>query len=328
MIRLIVVFLSIWMTTACTYMGFTDLEPEALKKEYADDFSHFADIQGVQLHYRDEGNADAPVLVLLHGIMASLHTWDGWVSELKNDFRIIRVDIPGFGLTGPYPDGIYNIDKSVEMVDLLMKQLDIDTFFLAGNSMGGYISWNYALAHPEKVERLILLDSAGHAFDPPMILALLDTPVLQDSMAYVTPRFVVSQTVREVYGDADKVTDPVIDRYHRLMLREGNREAVVDVFASLQEADPSGIKDVEVPVLIMWGELDRWIPPEHALRFRDQIDDAELIMYPGAGHIPMEEIPQKTASDARDFFMSVIDQQETIAPEPVKAAEAHIGKEG
>jgi len=303
------------------YMGFVDLDLNTVKALYANEESQFIKLeglqQGIQLHYRDEGlsadeNPDAPVLFLLHGIMASLHTWDGWVEVLQNDFRIIRVDIPGFGLTGPYADGIYNVERSVDMVDQLTDKLGIESFFLAGNSMGGYISWNVAAAHPEKVKRLILVDAAGYPFKPPMMLELLRTPILKDSMALVTPRFIVTQTLSEVYGDASKVTDDVIDRYHDLMLRTGNRKAVVDVFASMAHLDNTKIKQLKVPTLIQWGEADVWIPLVNAAKFAADIEDAKTIIYPGVGHIPMEEIPQQSANDAKDFLLSLIEEPQTI----------------
>lgn len=316
----IVLIVTALFSTGCTYMGFTDVDSEEAKRQYADADSSFVEIQGVQLHYRDEGDDTKPALVLLHGIMASLHTWDGWVDALKNDFRIIRVDIPGFGLTGPYPDNVYNIERSVEMVDELTRFLGVDNFYLAGNSMGGYISWNYAVAHPEKVDRLILLDSAGYPFDPPMMLELLQTPVLKQGMGFLTPRFIVTHTLNEVYGDATLVKDETIDRYHTLMLREGNRQAVVEVFASMKQMDSAKISQVSVPTLIMWGDTDRWIPLNLSARFNADIEGSELIVYPGVGHIPMEELPQKTAADAKAFLTSVIDQSKVIAPVPVVKA--------
>ena len=305
------------------YMGFVDLAPEVVNSRYANEESQFIQLdglqQGINIHYRDEGlsaeeNPDAPVLFLLHGIMASLHTWDGWVEDLKGDFRIIRIDIPGFGLTGPYADGIYNIERSVDMLDQLSNKLGIESFFLAGNSMGGYISWNFAVSHPEKVDRLILLDSAGYAFEKPMLLGLLSTPVLKESLAFVTPKFIVTQTLNEVYGDASRVTDETIERYHQLMLREGNRTAVVSVLASLGHLDSSGIKQIKIPTLILWGENDAWIPLEHAQNFADEIEGAKLITYPGIGHIPMEEIPQQTAQDAKEFLFYVIEAPQEITP--------------
>lgn len=308
------------------YMGFVDLSPDVVNSRYANQESQFITLgglqQGIELHYRDEGisveeNPNAPVLFLLHGIMASLHTWDGWVESLQDDFRIIRVDIPGFGLTGPYADGIYNIDRSVDMVDQLTDALGIDSFFLAGNSMGGYISWNFALQHPDKVKRLILLDAAGYPFEKPLLLELLSTPVLKESLALVTPKFIVSQTLNEVYGDASKVDSKTIERYHQLMLREGNRTAVVSVLASLGDMNNEGIKQLNVPTLIQWGEKDAWIPLENAQKFADDISGSKVITYPGVGHIPMEEIPEQTAEDAKDFLFYVIEEPQVIEMQQV-----------
>lgn len=329
--KLLITFLIAVMLLGATYlgryyMGFVDLPPDVLKNHYANEDSRFIKLgglqQGIELHYRDEGlstedNPDAPVLFLLHGIMASLHTWDGWVENLQDDFRIIRIDIPGFGLTGPYADGVYNIDRAVDMLDQLSNELNIKSFFLAGNSMGGYISWNFAINHPEKVKRLILLDSAGYSFEMPMLLDLLRTPVVKESMGFITPKFIVSHTLNEVYGDGSKVTDETIERYHQLMLREGNREAVVSVLASLTDINNEGIKQLQVPTLIQWGEKDAWIPLVHAQKFADDIDGAKLITYPGVGHIPMEEMPEKTAEDAKEFLLLVIDESQAIAPKKV-----------
>lgn len=320
---LIAVVLLVSMYSSRYYMGFVDLAPDVVNSRYANDESKFIALgslqKGIEVHYRDEGlnaeeNPDAPVLFLLHGIMASLHTWDGWVENLQDDFRIIRVDIPGFGLTGPYADGIYNVERAVDMLNQLSSELKIESFSLAGNSMGGLISWNFAVQYPEKVERLILLDSAGYSFDLPVMLKLLRTPILKDSMAFVTPKFIVTQTLSEVYGDDSKVTDETIERYHQLMLREGNRTAVVSVLESISDVENDKIKQLKVPTLIQWGEADNWIPLAHAENFAAEIEGAKLITYPGVGHIPMEEIPQQSANDAKDFLLYVIEEPQNIEP--------------
>ena len=325
-IAFIAVVLLITMYAKRQYMGFIDLSPAELNSRYANSSSKFIKLEGLQqgitLHYRDEGisveeDPDAPVLFLLHGIMASLHTWDGWVKTLKDDFRIIRVDIPGFGLTGPYPDDVYNIDRSTDMVNQLSDKLGIKSFSIAGNSMGGYISWNVALRYPEKVERLVLLDAAGYTFKKPMLLGLIQMPVIKDSLSFITPKFIVTQTLNEVYGDASKISDELIERYHQLMLREGNRTAVVSVLASMGNIDNSAIKTLKVPTLIQWGEADAWIPLAHAKNFKAEIEGSKLITYPGVGHVPMEEIPQKTAQDARRFLLAVIDEEVEIKPAAV-----------
>lgn len=299
MIR-ILLLLCLIALSGCTYMGFTDLPADEVISRYADKSSRFMQIQGVNLHYKDEG--EGPTLILLHGIMASLHTWDGWAEELKADFRIIRIDIPGFGLTGPLADRKYTIERSIKLVDELASRLGLQDFHLAGNSMGGYIAWNYAAKHPAKVNKLILLDAAGYPFEPPLILQMLRTPVIKDTMQYLAPRFVITYALNEVYGDSDKVQKSTIDRYHALLLREGNREAAVDVFAYLQQMSSDKVSRVKAPTLIMWGDTDRWIPPVNAANFARDIPDSTVVMYKGVGHVPMEEIPLRSAKDARTFL--------------------------
>ena len=133
-------------------------------------------------------------------------------------------------------------------------------------------------------------------------------------MAFVTPKFIVTQTLSEVYGDDSKVTDETIERYHQLMLREGNRTAVVSVLESISDVENDKIKQLKVPTLIQWGEADNWIPLAHAENFATEIEGAKLITYPGVGHIPMEEIPQQSANDAKDFLLYVIEEPQNIEP--------------
>ena len=120
----------------------------------SEDWSRFLQIDDITLHYRDQGQG--PALVALHGICDSLHTWDGWYEVLKNDFRFIRLDLPGFGLTGMVPAQYYNPDKYSMILEKFLAALNVDDFALAGNSLGGYFSWKFALEHPGRVKKLIL----------------------------------------------------------------------------------------------------------------------------------------------------------------------------
>ena len=311
---LVIVFLIVMIMVGYRrYMGFVDLNADELESRYCNKESKFVELGGLQqnirLHYRDEGlspeqNPDAPVIFLLHGIMASLHTWDGWVDELRNDFRIIRIDIPGFGLTGPYKDGIYSVERFVDAVDQLSDHLGIQSFSLAGNSMGGFISWRFGAAHPNKVERLILLDPAGYSFKLPKIIKNIVLPISKVSVPLMMPRFIVTRGINEVYGDSSKVTDAMIDRYHDLILREGNRKALMAVLETLIYINPENIKQVSAPTLLLWGERDLWVPMKLAKKFTADLKNSRLITYPGVGHIPMEEIPQKSAEDAKAFLLS------------------------
>ena len=134
-----------------------DKSLDELKPLYTDQESEWLNVDGMQVHHKREGTGDA--IVLLHGTGASLHTWDGWVERLDDHFEVYRMDLPAFGLTGPDPDADYTIESYVSFVDNYVTQLGVDSFSIAGNSLGGSIAWAYTVSHPSKVQKLILLDA-------------------------------------------------------------------------------------------------------------------------------------------------------------------------
>jgi pimeloyl-ACP methyl ester carboxylesterase len=261
----------------------------------------------MNIHYKDEGQG--PVLVLLHGVCASLHTWDGWTARLKGHYRIIRIDIPGFGLTGPASDpSIYKIDGAVKFFEKIVNEMKLEKFYLAGNSLGGYISWKYTLKNPDKVEKLILVDSVGFPQELPGIIAFASNPFIRPFARYIMPRFLIESSVKQVFGDKSKVTAELKDRYFELAMREGNKGGMVDVFTEMRkvsknESLSAGIKDLKPPTLVMWGTKDTWIPFKYFESWKKELPTAKFIQYEGAGHTPMEEIPDETARDA-DLFLS------------------------
>jgi pimeloyl-ACP methyl ester carboxylesterase len=279
-----------------------DIPLDTLREIYANSESLFIDIEGLPVHTRDQGKG--PTLVLVHGTSSSLHTWDGWIPELKDSFRIIRMDLPGFGLTGPNRDHDYRISSYVSFIDAFLNKLGITNCYLAGNSLGGEIAWAYALKNPQKVSKLILIDAAGYPLEKlPPVFRLGRIPLLRNLLKVVTPRFFVEGSLKEVYGDDSKVTPELVDRYYQLALRPGNRDALLARIAVHDEEDCHlQIKDISVPTLILWGKEDKWIPLEYAHRFDADIPRSKLIIYEGVGHVPMEEIPQKTASDVKFFL--------------------------
>lgn len=277
-----------------------DIPIEEIKEKYADDASRYIDINGQEVHFKDEGSG--PILILLHGTAASLHTWDGWVAELKDSFRIIRMDLPAYGLTGPSKNKSYSIREYEKFISAFTKELGIDTFHLAGNSLGGRIAWSFASSNLDRVNKLILIDPAGFPTESPAIFKLASTPYIRQFFRIFTSRSLIKKNLLEVYGDDSKVTDQLVDRYYDLSLREGNREAFLDRAKTRYFDKKDWLKSIIAPTLIMWGEEDKWIPMDHAQLFMDEIYDARLISYPSVGHVPMEEIPNVTAQDARNFL--------------------------
>jgi pimeloyl-ACP methyl ester carboxylesterase len=280
-----------------------DLPLETLKARYAGPPSKFTQLGEMVVHYRDEGTG--PALVLLHGTGASLHTWDEWASELRNDFRVIRMDLPGFGLTGPEPNEDYSAGAYVRFIDSFVSQRGLSRFDLAGNSLGGFLAWRYAVAHPGRVRKLILVDAAGYpqARPPPLVFRLARIPVLSSVSTRFDPHWFVEKTLRQSYGDPSHLSKELVNRYAELALRPGNRQAFV-ARVSTREPDSSGeIRLVRAPTLILWGALDVLIDPRDAARFHTEIQGSRLIVYPGVGHVPMEEIGHRTAVDVKTFLL-------------------------
>jgi pimeloyl-ACP methyl ester carboxylesterase len=280
----------------------TDVPLAELTPKYANGASHFVKIDGVDIHYRDEGQG--PPLVLLHGSSSSLHTWDGWVAKLVDHRRIVRLDLPGYGLTGPATNKDYSAARYARVVVALLDRLGIHRADVAGNSLGGRVALTMALDHPAYVGRLVLVDAAGLSGQRlPKIFRLAGTPVLNRLLRWVTPRAVVRSNVEEVFGDPSRVSESLVDRYYDMTRREGNRQATIDRFTNLSDPDlDDRLKEIHVPVLLEWGERDIWIPLSFAHRFRDGIAAAILVTYADAGHVPMEELPERTAEDADRFL--------------------------
>jgi len=194
------------------------------------------------------------------------------------------------------------------LLDALLNKLDVDTCYMAGNSYGGYLTWNYALHDPERVKKIILIDAAGYntnreVKNPGFKLAI--NPLTKGISHRITPYFLVKKSVEDVYGDKSLVTDETVQRYYDLMLRKGNREAFSEILINLHsgKVNPDLIGNIKQPTFIMWGSDDRIIDSEDAFSFRNAIKNSRIIVYPDVGHIPMEEMPGISAADAKKFLI-------------------------
>ena len=284
-----------------------DRPVDELKRRWTNAASQFVEIEGMQLHLRDEGSRSDPIpMVLLHGTSASLHTWGGWVDELKAQHRIIRYDMPGFGLTGPAPDSDYSIESYAKTVIAVMDELGIEECLLGGNSLGGYVAWATAVLYPERVKQLVLVDPSGLPFESqsiPLGFKIAQTPILKELMKGVLPRFVIQQSVENVFGEPSRVTTELVDRYFELTTRAGNRLALAERFKQIQPgAMATRLQEIEIPTLILWGQQDRLIPPALASRFERDINNSQVVLFDKLGHVPHEEDPLGTVAILKRFL--------------------------
>jgi pimeloyl-ACP methyl ester carboxylesterase len=285
-----------------------DRPVEELADRWAPPPSTFVELDGMRVHLRDEGpsNELAP-LVLIHGTSASLHTWDGWTEALIAERRVVRFDLPAFGLTGPAPDNDYRASRYGEFVVRMMDRLGIERAVLAGNSLGGNIALEVAFQAPDRVAGLVLVDSGGYPFEPesmPIGFRIAQIPAFAPLMSRLLPRSMIESSVHNVYGDPSLVTEELIDRYYELTLREGNRTALVERFQQMvvREDVRELAAALTMPTLLIWGDQDRLIPPEIGVMMQADIPGSELVRFAHLGHVPHEEAPAETLAVVIGFL--------------------------
>lgn len=275
----------------------------ALEARYAAAPSEFLEVAGLRLHLRDTGPREAPAVILLHGFGASLHTWEAWAEALSGRFRVIRLDLPGFGLTGPDPTGDYSDARSLAVLLALMDRLGLAQASLIGSSMGGRIAWTFAARHPERVERLVLMAPDGFASfgrsygDAPKV------PVMMRVLPYVMPVPLLRRSAAAAYADPATLTEPLLERYRDMLLAPGVRQAILDRVGQHVLVDPVPLlRGIRAPVLLVWGEQDRMVPVTNAADYEAALPDSRRVVFPELGHVPQEEAPARSLAPVLDFL--------------------------
>jgi pimeloyl-ACP methyl ester carboxylesterase len=292
-------------------LGIRSTPVEKLKCKYCDEESKFIKINGIDVHYKDQGQG--PVLVLLHGVVSFLQTWDGWYDELNEYYRIIRLDMPGWGITGPSPEERYLADDINAFLDSFLDALKIKRCFMAGNSLGGFYAWNYAVHRPDMIEKLVLMDPIAFNQSLPYEFRLVQIPGMKFIINnMMLPRMLIKTSIQRLYGRKERIKPEVYDMYWENIMREGNRRTLTKIFKFIAMMSTSDtvyldVKKITMPVLISWGRQDIWSRWKETLeQWTRDLPHAELLLYDECGHMPMEEIPQVTARDAHEFFMKGI----------------------
>ena len=300
------------------YSGiYLDIPREELEAKYATGPSQFLDLpDGARIHFRDEGRPESPVIVLLHGFNGSLFNFERLVPLLAKDFRLISIDLPGFGLTGAIPSANYTTESFMDTVTRLTNQLGIEKFLIAGNSMGGGVAWRYTLENPTKVEGLILLASSGvgskedvkkfeeRENNPPIVWRLMNSTLFKKFLNYYTPKFFATEGLKRSVYDQKFADADHANQFHDLVLLQGSRNAILSMTMGgrRQMYGPESLSKITSPTLVIHGEEDNIIGFERSLVFKENIDNAEIKIYPEIGHLPMYEDPVRTANDIIKFF--------------------------
>jgi pimeloyl-ACP methyl ester carboxylesterase len=279
-----------------------DIPAAELEARYGRAESRFMELDGVRLHYLDEGSG--PTVVLLHANFSNLLDWDPWAEALKDSHRVIRFDMTSHGLTGPDPSGDYTQARTLQLMEKFIDALQLDDLTLAGTSLGGTLAIHYASTHPERVQRLILLSPGS--LEGKERRAQGGVPRVGYLLKYIMPRALPQFMLSSGFGDPAALPPSLVDRWYDLWRREGQREAQLDRLSQYQAGDIEGrIRSLRLPVLLLWGELNTTAKFSQAAIFRDLLratPSLTFIPYPGLGHMALQEDGARLARDVRAWL--------------------------
>ncbi len=291
-------------------VGQKDIPRNELKLKYTNKASKFIPIMGMNVHYRDEGNQqDSIPLVLIHGTSSSLHTWEK-VTYILNEQsygnkRVIALDMPAFGLTGPNPENKYSYENFTAVIDSLLIKLNVTTCMIGGNSLGGGIAWHYTVAHPNKVAKLILIDASGYPKKNEkgsLGFIIAQIPVINNLLLYITPKSLVQKSLEDVYFNKSLLEQSTVTRYHDFLLCAGNRKAALSLFKNKIAQNTELIKTIQTPTLILWGREDGLISVDNVALFHKDIKNSQVVILDKVGHVPNEEAPKEVANAIYQFI--------------------------
>ncbi|MEO7640250.1 MAG: alpha/beta fold hydrolase, partial [Ramlibacter sp.] len=217
----LLVLLAWWLWTP-------DKSREVLESKYLAAPADMVSVAGWRLHVRDSGPRGAPAIVLIHGFGGSLQTWDAWAKGLEGQYRVVRLDLPGSGLSPPDAAGDYTDARSIALVLALMDRLGLQRASVAGHSIGGRIAWTLAATHPERVDKLVLVSPDGFASPGFEYGTAPEVPAALGLMRYVLPRPLLRMNLAPAYVDPAQVTNELLDRYSDLIRAPGARQAMLD----------------------------------------------------------------------------------------------------
>ena len=280
-----------------------DLDRADLERHYTRSSSQFVPTPGLRTHVQTEGPAHAPVVLLLHGFGSSLQTWDAWGQGLATDYRVVRLDIAGFGLTGPAEPGDYSDEADVQRLLAVVDQLGLSRMTVVGHSMGGRLAWHFAAVHPQRVDKLVLIAPDGFPDPQAKSDKTYDVPAWMGVARYALPRWLIKKGVASAYADPSRLDDATARRYQDMLLAPGVRPAVLARMAQTRNRDPlPWLQRLTMPTLLMWGEQDQMIPVANALDYQRAIPHAQRVVLPQVGHLPHEEQPQLSLQAMRAFL--------------------------
>lgn len=294
----LILLLSLWL------LWTPDLDLAQLQHTYQAAPTDRVSVLGVDLHVRDSGPRDAPAVLMLHGFGGSLHTWEPWAQQLSSSLRVIRIDLPGSGLSRPDPSGNYTDQRSIQLILALLDRLQVAQTSVIGHSMGGRIAWTLAATHPERVAKLVLIAPDGFASPGFAYGESPEVPGSLQLMRFSLPQWLLRMNLAPAYADPTALTDARTTRYHDLMRAPGARQAMLARMQQTVLQDPLPLlQRITAPTLLLWGRQDAMIPFNNAADYTQAIANSTLVALDGVGHVPHEEAPEAALAPVHQWLL-------------------------
>ena len=280
-----------------------DLDRAELEKRYFSSSPQIIDVDGLKVYYKETGPQGAPALLLLHGFGSSLQAWDDWSLKLEQKYRLIRLDLPGFGLTGASPANDYSEEKDLAILTHFVDKLGLEKFSVVGHSMGGKMAWSLAASQPERVQALVLMAPDGFPETKDIGTKPYEVPAIMGLIKYVLPKYLVQKSIEPAFVKADALNDALVNRYFDMLRAPGVRGAILERSNQTIYTDPvPRLKAIKAPTLLIWGEQDQMIPSTNAQSYANVLSNATTVLIPKLGHLLQEEQPEKGLAVVMQFL--------------------------
>jgi pimeloyl-ACP methyl ester carboxylesterase len=280
-----------------------DLERAELEKRYFSSSPQIIDVDGLKVYYKETGPQGAPALLLLHGFGSSLQAWDDWSLKLEQKYRVIRLDLPGFGLTGASPANDYSEEKDLAILTHFADKLGLEKFSVMGHSMGGKMAWSLAASQPERVQALVLMAPDGFPETKDIGTKPYEVPAIMGLIKFVLPKYLVRKSIEPAFSDADALNDALVNRYFDMLRAPGVRGAILERSNQTIYTDPvPRLKAIKAPTLLIWGEQDQMIPSTNAQSYANVLSNSITVLIPKLGHLLQEEQPEKGLAAVMQFL--------------------------
>ena len=282
-----------------------DLERAELEKRYVASSPQMLDVDGLKVHYKETGPQAAPALLLMHGFGSSLQAWDDWSLKLEQKYRVIRLDLPGFGLTGASPANDYSEEKDLAILTHFADKLGLEKFSIIGHSMGGKMAWTLAATQPERVQALVLMAPDGFPEAKDIGTKPYEVPAVMGLIKYFLPKYLVRKSIEPAFAEADALSDARVNRYYDMLRAPGVRAAILERSNQTIYTDPvPRLKAIKAPTLLIWGEQDQMIPSTNAKSYANVLSNSTTVLVPKLGHLLQEEQPEKGLTAVMQFLDS------------------------